>query len=318
MKIAFFWTGEFSKNILQWILNENVDVQLVVSQPDKPVGRKKIITPTAVKLLAQEKNINILQPEKLRNNEDFFSTLRNLELDFIVVVAYGKIVPSEVLEAPKYGCINIHGSILPAYRWASPIQEAVKNWDDQTGVTIMYMSEGMDEWDILDIHKVDILRDDTTADIFQKFENIWAKTLIQTLQKVISGEITGQKQDDSKATYCSKIEKSDGEIDFWKSAKEIYNTFKAYKVWPGIFSYYNGKKFTIEACDFLEEDIMLDDDFRLWDVIEYENHWKTQIWVICQHGILLIQQIKLEWKKSMDINSFINGNKEFLEYSFAQ
>lgn len=318
MKIAFFWTWEFSKNILQWILDENVDVQLVVSQPDKPVGRKKIITPTAVKLLAQEKNIDVLQPEKLRNNEEFFSTLRNLELDFIVVVAYGKIVPSEVLEAPKYGCINIHGSILPAYRWASPIQEAVKNWDNQTWVTIMYMSEAMDEWDILDIHKVDILRDDTTADIFQKFENIWAKTLISTLQKVISGEITGEKQDDSKATYCSKIEKSDGEIDFSKSAKEIYNTFKAYKAWPGIFSYYNGKKFTIEACDFLEEDIMLDDDFGLWDVIEYENHWKTQIWVICQHGILLIQQIKLEWKKSMDINSFINGNKDFLEYSFAQ
>ncbi len=318
MRIAFFGTWEFSKNILQWILDENVDVQLVVSQPDKPVGRKKIITPTAVKLLAQEKNIDVIQPEKLRNNEDFFSTLRNLELDFIVVVAYGKIVPIEVLEAPKYGCINIHGSILPGYRWASPIQEAVKKWDTQTWVTIMYMSEGMDEWDILHIHKVDILRDDTTADIFQKFENIWAKTLVSTLEKVISGEIAGEKQDDSKATYCSKIEKSDGEIDFSKSAKEIYNTFKAYKAWPGIFSYYNGKKITIEACDFLEEDIMLDDDFSIWDVIEYENHWKTQIWVICQHGILLIHQIKLEWKKSMDINSFINGNRDFLEYSFAQ
>lgn len=319
MKIAFFWTGEFSRNILEKILEDKtVEVSLAVSQPDKPVGRKKIITPTAVKTLALEKNIPISQPEKLRNNDEFFTTLKNLDLDFIVVVAYGKIVPIEVLEAPKHGCINIHGSILPAYRWASPIQEAVKNWDSQTWVTIMYMSEGMDEWDILHIHTVDILRDDTTADIFEKFEKIWAQTLIETLQKVITWELKGEQQDESKATYCSKIEKTDGLIDFWKTSQEIYNKYKAYKAWPGIFTYYNGKKFTIEECDFLDVTLQLDEDFSIWDVIEYENHWKTQIWVICQHGILLIQQIKLEWKKSMDINSFINGNKEFLDYTFKQ
>jgi methionyl-tRNA formyltransferase len=317
MKIAFFWTWDFSASILSSLIeNDSVEIWLVVSQPDKPVGRKKIITPTPVKLVAQEHNIEVLQPEKLKNNQDFFDTLTNNNFDFIIVVAYGKIVPVEVLQAPKHGCINIHGSILPKYRWASPIQEAVKNWDEKTWITIMYMSEAMDEWDILHIHEVDIFRDDTTQDIFEKFSQSGPKVLVETLQWVLNWEITPIKQNESEASYCSKIEKSDGEIDFNQPAQSIYNTFKAYKAWPGIYSYYNDKKFTLEECDYLDVQLDLDDDFNIWDVIEYENHWKTHIWIICQEGILLIQQVKLEWKKSMAINCFINGNKDFLDYTF--
>lgn len=318
MKIAFFGTWEFSASILSSLIEDkSVEVWLVVSQPDKPVGRKKIITPTPVKIVAQENNIEVLQPEKLRNNQDFFEILKNNNFDFIVVVAYGKIVPIEVLNAPKHGCINIHWSILPKYRWASPIQEAIKNGDKKTGITIMYMSEWMDEWDILHIHEVDILRDDTTQDIFDKFSQQSPEVLIKTLQWVLNEEITPVAQIESDATYCSKIEKTDGEVDFKKSAEEIYNTFKAYKTWPGIYSFYNDKKITFEECDYLDVELELDDDFKIGDVVEYENHWNTHIWIICQHGILLITQVKLEWKKSMDINSFINGNKNFLDYSFA-
>lgn len=317
MKIAFFGTWDFSKNILDWILkNKSVDVALVVSQPDKPVWRKKIITPTAVKVLAQEHNIKVLQPEKLRKNTDFFQELVDLDLDFIVVVAYGKIVPVEVLEAPKTACINIHGSILPLYRWASPIQEAVKNWDSKTWLSIMYMSKWMDEWDILKIKEVPINRDDTTWDIFNKFQEHWAEVLINTLQWVLSWEIKWQKQDDSKATYCSKIEKEDGLVDFRKTAQEIYNQYKAYKFWPWIFSKYDDKKFSIEECDFIDCDIIEEGVFEIWDVVEYSNHWNDSVWVVCGSGILLLKQIKLEWKKSMDINSFINGNKDFLDYNF--
>lgn len=318
MKIAFFGTWEFSASILTSLIEDkSVDVWLVVSQPDKPVGRKKIITPTPVKIVAQENDIEVIQPEKLRNNQDFFETLKNNNFDFIVVVAYGKIVPIEVLNSPKHGCINIHWSILPKYRWASPIQEAVKNGDKKTGVTIMYMSEWMDEWDILHIHEVDILRDDTTQDIFDKFSQQSPEVLIKTLQWVLNGEITPVAQIESDATYCSKIEKTDGEIDFKKSAEQIYNIFKAYKTWPGIYSFYNDKKITFEECDYLDVELELDEDFKIGDVVEYENHWNTHIWIICQYGILLITQVKLEWKKSMDINSFINGNKNFLDYSFA-
>ncbi|MDA7494799.1 methionyl-tRNA formyltransferase, partial [Candidatus Gracilibacteria bacterium] len=224
MKIAFFGTGEFSKNILEGILkNSQVEVSLVVSQPDKPIGRKKIITPTAVKVLAEENKIPVLQPEKLKNNQEFFDTLTGHNFDFIVVVAYGKIVPIEVLEAPKHGCINIHGSILPAYRGASPIQEAVKNGDKKTGLTIMYMSEGMDEGDILKIQEVKIGRDDTTQGVFLKFEQLGSDVLVQTLEGVLSGEITGKKQDENSATYCSKIDKQDGLIDFQKTAEQNYN-----------------------------------------------------------------------------------------------
>lgn len=317
MKIAFFWTWDFSKNILNWILeNKTIEVALVVSQPDKPVWRKKILTPTAVKVIAQENNIPVLQPEKLRKNTDFFRTLEELSLDFIVVVAYGKIVPEWVLNAPKTACINIHWSILPAYRWASPIQEAVKNWDSKTGLTIMYMSQWMDEWDILKIEEVVINRDDTTLDIFNKFQDIWSKVLINTLEWVLSWNIVWQKQDDSKATYCSKIEKEDWSIDFTDTATNIYNKHKAYKYWPGIFSKYNDKKFSIEECDFIDCEILEKWVFEIWDVVEYSNHWKDSIWIACGSGILLLEQIKLEWKKSMDINSFINGNKDFLDYNF--
>ena len=317
MKIAFFGTGEFSKNILDGILqNSSIEVALVVSQPDKPIWRKKILTPTPVKILAEENNIPVLQPEKLRKNTDFFHQLNDLKLDFIVVVAYGKIVPTWVLEAPVHGCINIHGSILPNYRWASPIQEAVKNWDKKTWVTIMYMSEWMDEWDILKIHEVEINRDDTTQDIFNKFEKQSPQILIETLQWVLSGNITWEKQDDSKATYCSKIEKEDWLIDFNLSAQEIYNKHKAYKAWPGIFTKYNNKKFSIEECDFIDCDILEEWVFAVWDVVEYSHDGKNMIAIACGYGILILQQIKLEWKKSMDINSFINGNKYFLDYNF--
>lgn len=319
MKIAFFWTWEFSRNTLQWILNDwNIEVWLVVSQPDKPVGRKKIITPTPIKILAKENNIKVLQPEKLKNNNDFFEQLK--WFDFIVVVAYWKIVPNEVLNAPKYGCINIHGSILPKYRWASPIQEAVKNWDNETWLTIMYMSEWMDEWDILDIKKINIDKLDKTEDIFKKFEQIGPKLLIDTLNWMLKWTIKWQKQDESKATYCNKISKEDGKINFEnETVKDIYNKYKAYNPWPGIYSYYNEKKISIEKCSYNEIDLSNDDELNLWEVIELENeHWakNRQIWIICKWWILILNQVKLEWKKSMDILSFINWNKKFLDYKF--
>jgi len=312
MKIAFFWTWEFSKNIMKWILNDHdIKIALAVSQPDKPVWRKKTLTPTPVKYYAEQHSIPVLQPDKLRNNTEFFDALKNFELDFIVVVAYWKIVPNEVLEAPKYGCINIHGSILPAYRWASPIQESIKNWDTETWLTIMYMSEGMDEWDILKIEniKIDIL--DKTQDIFNKFEAIWPNLLVKTLEWILEWSIKWKKQDDSKASYCSKISKEDWEIDFINDNWiDIYNKFKAYNPWPWIYSYYNNKKISIDDCLFKNQIIP---KINPWTVLKMEN---KDIIITCNDWILILKQIKLEWKKSMDINSFINGNKDFLNYKF--
>lgn len=309
MKIAFFGTHEFSRNILQLILDEwSIEVWLVVSQPDKPVWRKKMITPTPIKKLALEKNIKILQPEKLKNNTEFFKQLE--WFDFIVVVAYWKIVPNEVLSAPKYWCINIHGSMLPKYRWASPIQEAIKNWDTETGLTIMYMSEWMDEWDILAVQNVKIDKLDNTLDIFKKFEKIGPELLIKTLNWILNWEVKWTKQDDIKATYCSKITKQDWEINFntdlWI---DIFNKFKAYYPWPWIYTFFNWKKINIEKCLFEKNNVW----WKIWSIVKLEN---KQIWVICKDWIIILLQVKLEWKKSMDILSFINWNKDFLDYNF--
>lgn len=321
MKIAFFWTWDFSKNILSWILKrKDVEVALVVSQPDKPVWRKKIITETPVKVLALENNIKVSQPEKLRNNSEFFEELTSLDLDYIIVVAYWKIVPNEVLEAPKKACINIHGSILPKYRWASPIQESLKNWDTKTWLTIMYMSEWMDEWDILKIEEIEIDILDKSTDIFKKFEKNWADLVINTLNDLDKWLIKPIKQIESDATYCNKINKNDWKIDFTKySAKEIYDKYRSYNPWPGIYSYYNDKKISFEDCFFNNIDLSDDNELNIWDVVELENdHWdkNKEIWIICKTWILVLKQVKLEWKKTMDINVFINWNKEFLDYSF--
>ncbi len=313
MKIAFFWTWDFSKNILKWILSyKDIEVKLVVSQPDKPFWRKKEILETKVKSYSIENNLNILQPEKLKNNEEFNNYLINLDLDFIVVVAYWKIIPKSILDIPKYWCINIHWSILPDYRWASPIQESIKNWDKKTWLTIMYMSEGMDEWDILSVAEIYIDKDDKTEDIFYKFESIWPELLYVTLKWILSWTITWKKQDNSKATYCWKIKSIDWEINFSKlNSNEIYNKYRAYNVWPWIFTFYNNKKLDLEVVTILDEIIE-----SLVPGKVYKKD-KKNIWIVCKDKkVLLINRLKLEWKKSMDILSFINWNKDFLNYKF--
>ena len=325
MKIAFFWTWEFSRNILNWILEiKDINISLIVSQPDKPIWRKKEILQTPVKILATEKKIKILQPEKLRKNQVFFNELKKENLDFIIVTAYWKIVPKEVLESPKYWCINMHLSILPLYRWASPIQESIKNWDTKTWLTTMYMSKWMDEWDILEIKEVPINKNDKTENIFKKFEKIWPELLNNTLSWILNWKIKQIKQDNSKATYCSKIIKEDWKINFNNSAKSIYNKFRAYSSWPWIYTYYKWKKMDIVDCSHLsispqgrEETIPSPLGGGLgrgiWTVIKLEN---KNIWIKCWKWILILKQIKLEWKKTMDINSFINWNKDFLNYKF--
>lgn len=310
MKLAFFWTWEFSKNTLKWILDigNDIDICLVVSQPDKPVWRDKKIVNTLIKQFALEKNIEVLQPVKLKNNEEFFDKLRSLKLDFIIVVAYWKIIPKSILDIPKYWCINIHWSILPKYRWASPIQESLKNWDKKTWLTIMYMSEGMDEWDLLKIEEIDVDNIDKTPDIFNKFEKIGPKLLFDTLNWIIAWKIKWIPQDNSKATYCKKIEKENWFVDFKKETSfEIYNKFRAYYNWPGIYTFFEWKKLNLE--EILVTDNIIESG-QIGQVVKLEN---KKIWVICaDNKAIIIERVKLEWKKSMSTIDFINGNKSFI------
>jgi methionyl-tRNA formyltransferase len=255
MKIAFFGTPEFAWNIFSWILEyPEIEVVLVVSQPDRAVWRKKEFFSTPVKRIALDVWIEVLQPEKIKKNSEFHQYLKNLNLDFIVVVAYGKIIPQAILDIPKHGCINIHGSILPAYRGASPVQAAIRDWLLQTWLTTMYMSAGMDEWDMLKVAEVDIDNVDTSEDIFKKFVHIWPKLLIDTLKEIISGNLKWTSQDHNQATHCGKISREEGEVFFSKqSAQEIYNTFRAYTPWPGIYSWYEGKRLVLEEVSIYKK-----------------------------------------------------------------
>ncbi len=322
MKIAFFGTADFSSTILNDLIkNNDIDIKLVVSQPDKPIWRKQELCQTPVAQLATINNIELYQPKSVKPTteswQNLITRLQELQLDFIVVVAYWKIIPNEILELPKFWCINIHWSLLPKYRWASPIQESIKQGDNTTWLTIMYMDERMDEWDILSTKEVEIWILDKTPEIFKKFEKIWAELLVDTLKKIMTSDIKPIKQDESLATYCTKIDKKDWIIDFEnETVSQIYNKFRAFTPWPWIYSYYKWKKIEITDCFFELNDIYFDEDFSLWDVVEYENHWVNQYAVLCKWGFLILHKVKLEWKKEMDILSFVNGNKDFLEYNF--
>ena len=319
MKIAFFGTPQFAADILSGLLlYHELKIVLVVSQPDKTVWRKKEFISTPVKQVALNSNIEVLQPTSFKKNGSFQDTLLSHDLDFIVVVAYGKIIPKSILKVPKYGCINLHGSILPHYRWASPVQAALRDGVSETGLTTMYMSEKMDEWDILQIAKIKVDMVDKTPDIFQKFVDIGPELLRDTLLGIQNWEIFWVTQDHSNASYCGKISKEEGEISFQnQSAEEIYNLYRAYTPWPWIYTYYQGKRLVIEECCF--DDIWDHEKQYTWDVScwSFIKINKKYYWIICaDNKFLVVTQVKLEGKKSMDTVSFVNGNKDVLEYRF--
>lgn len=316
MKIAFFGTPEFASEILSWLfVFEDIDIKLVVSQPDRPVGRKREYLQTPVKQVALKLGIPLLQPEGLKNNSLLYEILKDLNLDFIVVVAYGKIIPKSLLIIPKYGSINLHGSILPKYRGASPVQAALRDGVSETGLTTMYMSERMDEWDILQIASFKVDKVDTSEDIFQRFVKIGPELLKNTLMKIQNRELVWTPQNHSEASYCSKINKEDGEIFFQRqSSEEIYNISRAYTPWPGIFTWYEWKRLNLIPTfpQWIKE--LSSPNQEVWIFLNID---KNQYGIICaDKKILELSEIKLEGKKSMDIPSFVNGNKNILWYIF--
>ncbi len=307
MRIWFFGTPSLSASVLQNLLNcPDIEVVFVVTNPDKPIGRSGDIQPTQVKLLAWAHNITVFTPIRLRDNIQFFEELRSYDCDYFIVVAYGKIVPQEILDIPKKMCINVHGSILPKYRWASPIQSALLHWEKETWVTIMEMSIGMDEGNILKICTIPINPTETAATLFTRFAEVSPPTLIQTLRELELGGITSLPQDNSRATYCKKIEKEDGFIDWSKKAKEIYHMWQAYMPWPGIYTQYEGKRLLLEQVESRKCKV---ESVKPWTVLKLED---GRVWVVCGEWILTLEQVKLEWKKSQSILDFVNWNQQFI------
>lgn len=231
MKIIYMGTPDFAVPALKALASSEHDVCAVFTQPDKPRGRKMILTPPDVKLCAQSLDIPVYQPESMKNG-DALEIIDKYNPDVIVVAAYGKILPKAVLDAPKYGCVNIHGSLLPKYRGAAPIQQSVLNGDKVTGITTMLMDVGLDTGDILLTEETEIGENETSGELFDRLAVLGGELILKTLSALEKGEITPKKQDESLATHTSKIDKSLCPIDFSKSAFEVHNKVRGLNPWP--------------------------------------------------------------------------------------
>ena len=301
MRIVFMGTPDFAVEILDNLYQAGYEIAAVVTQPDKPKGRGKKMEAPAVKVRAEELGLEVYQPLKLRD-EEFISLLRKINPEAIIVAAYGKILPKEILDLPPLGCINVHGSLLPKYRGAAPIQRAIMNGDELTGVTIMRMNEGMDTGEMLTKVEVKIESDDNSGSLFAKMAKAGANLLLQTLPLWQRGEITPQKQDENLATYAPMIAKEEELIDWHKSAREIGNLLRGLAPAPCGYTYFRGERLKIGACTWLAEE----NSAAAGEVLAVE---KNGITVACGKGCLRLIQVQPAGKKMLSAWDFSNGSK---------
>lgn len=298
LRVIFMGTPDFGVPALENLINDpRFEVVHIFSQPDKPQGRKQEIKPTPIKEVALKYNIPCSQPERLRSEENI-ELIRDLAPDYILVVAYGRIIPKSILDIPKYGCINIHGSLLPKYRGASPIQAALLHGEKETGVTIMLLSEGMDEGAMLQKVIVPVTEETTSETLFQNLSILGAEVVPDILIGYAEGSIQAEEQDVSLATYCGKIEKEMGEIHPEnETAEEIYHKWQAFTPWPGIFMFEDGKrikllKIRVNAISAPLGKITLQDKKLLLGT---------------KSGSLEILELQPEGKKAMNSTAYISG-----------
>lgn len=296
-KVLFMGTPSYATEILKELLNnKNYEVIGIFTQEDKPVGRKQVLTPPHIKQYCLENNINIpiLQPKKLKDNLVAYISIKELEPDFIVVAAYGQILPKEILNLAP--CINLHASILPNYRGASPIQEGILNNDEYLGVTSMLMEEGLDCGDILGYSYLKNEKNMLVSEAFTKLSNLAAKLTITTLDNY--DKLKPIKQNDSSASFCKKIKKEDGEVDF-NSAKKLFSKYKAYSFWPGIFLKSELKLKDIEFVENSSQNIA-------GEILEIA---KDYIVVGCNQGRLKIRTLQAPSKNSINSVEYIKGKR---------
>jgi methionyl-tRNA formyltransferase len=248
MKIAFFGSPHLCLSFLEKMKEESLCPSLVVTNPDKPVGRKQTITPTPVKKWAEENKIEVLTPEKI--TPDFISVFKEKNMDLSVVIAYGKILPEELINIPKYGTINVHFSLLPRHRGATPVEATILSGDTEAGVTIQQMVFELDAGDVLNEEKIEIKNDDTKESLFNSLSEIGSSLLIQTIQNISEGKSEKKPQDNTLATFSKRIKKSDGEITDVDTEEMRWRKYRAYTPWPRTFFFKNGKRFVITEAVF--------------------------------------------------------------------
>ncbi|MFA6548275.1 MAG: methionyl-tRNA formyltransferase [Candidatus Magasanikbacteria bacterium] len=298
ISVVYFGTHHFSAHILETLIQSGVfDIKLVITQPDRPVGRKKEIQASPVKIIAQKYNIKIEQPETLKNYH------LSETADLNITCQYGLIIPKTILETAKRGSINVHTSLLPKYRGASPIQSVLIHGEKETGITVMLMDEKMDHGDILRQQKITIGHDDTYTELNNKMLAVAPKLLIATASDYIEGKITPQVQIHEEATFCKEFTREDGKIDWNKTGEQIYNLYRGLTPWPGIWTEYNGKRLKLLEVKPANEKIEQGKISAQSDRLFAGGGENTAI---------EITKIQLEGKNPMNAKEFINGFKNIL------
>ncbi|HCI59204.1 MAG TPA: methionyl-tRNA formyltransferase [Ruminococcus sp.] len=297
MKIIYMGTPDFAVPALKSLASSEHEVCAVFTQPDKPRGRKMVLTPPDVKVCAQSLDIPVYQPESMKNG-DALEIINKYNPDVIVVAAYGKILPKAVLDAPKFGCVNIHGSLLPKYRGAAPIQQSVLNGDKVTGITTMLMDVGLDTGDILLTEETEIGENETSGELFDRLAELGGKLILKTLSALEKGEITPKKQDESLATHTSKIDKSLCPIDFSKSALEVHNKVRGLNPWPVATTKICGKNVKVYSTRLCPK------SGTNGEVISTKP-----LVVGCGDKSVEILELQPEGKKRMTADAFLAGHK---------
>lgn len=319
MNILFMGTPDFAQESLKALYEAGYNIIGVVTNVDKPKGRGMKLVPSPVKQYALKKNIKIYQPLKIRKNEEFLQEVKQIKPDLICVVAYGKILPQELLDIPKYGCVNVHGSLLPKYRGAAPIQWAVLNGDKKTGITTMFMNAGMDTGDMILKQEVKIGEDETTGELWEKLSKIGAKLLVETVKQIENGTEKREKQPED-GTIAPMLSKEMAKIDWEnKTAMQIKNLVRGLNPIMGAFSYLENKK-----IKFWKVQVMSDEElFKKFEGLEeYKDNLKkiqsgtvlfsddkNGLYIKAKEGIIQVLEIQGENSKRMSINDFLRGNK---------
>ena len=301
MNVVYMGTPDFAVLPLKALIENGYNVTGVITQPDKPVGRKAILTPPPVKTVAVENGIPVFQPCTLKNGEGV-KILSELKPDVVIVVAYGKILPHDFLVYPEYGCINIHGSVLPKYRGAAPIQQSVLNGDEYAGVTSMQLDDGLDTGDMLLCEKIKIGEDETSGELYERLSPLGASVLLKTLDLLKSNDLSPVKQNDSESSYASMLDKSMSPVDWSLSSSEIHNKIRGLDPWPVASTVLNGKVLKLFKSHITDEKSSRCAGSLIAD--------KNGLKVVCGDGIcIFISEVQFEGKKRMSSVDFFRGYK---------
>ena len=313
MRIVYMGTPEFAAVALDAIVKEH-EVVAVITQPDKPQGRNRKLVPTPVKVKAQAYDIPVYQPVKIREEESV-QMIRDYNPDVIVVAAYGQILPESILNIPKYGCINIHASLLPKYRGAAPIERAIIDGEVMTGVTTMYMEKGLDTGDMIEKAEVPITGEDTGASLHDKLAEAGAALILTTLAKLEAGTVTRTKQDDAQSCYAAMLTKELGRMDFTRPAVELERLIRGLNPWPCAYTTIDGKNVKLYKAEVINLDAQMRQTlqekseqilaFAPGEIVEVTKKYFV---IACGEGALRVRNLQPEGKKAMDTSAYLNGN----------